>query len=148
LTAAGFSRDRLVTPALDTQGNLTDAAKTEDDARQLRTLRSSTTAAAAAMAGAAVVVATGGAAAAAIAVAAGAGLAAGGGVFAAQNAADAVTSASREAQAEDGALRLIVTLANASERSLVEKAMRDAGASSVTIARHMQAAFTHKARTT
>jgi hypothetical protein len=55
LSTAGYSRNRLVTPAFDTQAALTDAAKTEEDTRQLRTLRSSTTAAAASMAGAATV---------------------------------------------------------------------------------------------
>jgi len=150
LTAAGFGRSRLLTPALDTPGTasavLTEAAKTEEDTRQLRTLRSSTTAAAAAMAGAATVVATGGAAAAAIAVAAGAGLVAGGGVFAANNAADVVTASNREAQAASGSLRLIVALSDDTERSVVEHAMRDAGASTVTIRSRAHAAFTQQAK--
>ncbi len=151
LSAAGFGRNRLGTPKLPDEPGLptaahTDAAKTEDDTRQLRTLRSSTAAAAAAMAGAAAVVATGGAAAAAIAVAAGAGLAAGGGMVAANNAADAVTSTQREAARGAGSLRLIVALSTASEQAVVEQAMRDAGAISVSVERRASAGFAGRAK--
>ncbi len=135
LGKAGFDRLRLTVPPTATVGASDppalsgEQAKTEDDGRQLRTLRTSTAAAAAAMAGAAAVVATGGAAAAAIAVAAGAGLAAGGGMYAANNAADSVA-------ADESGLTLVVATRNAVELSLAQQTLRDAGALSVDIKPH------------
>ena len=142
LGKAGFDRSRLTLPpgsprhaeqgAPKQPAVGAEPAKTEDDGRQLRTLRTSTTAAAAAMAGAAAVVATGGAAAAAIAAAAGAGLAAGGGMYAANNAADLVEADERTAAAV-GDLVLVVAASNPQEQDLAERTLRDAGAQAVAV---------------
>jgi hypothetical protein len=135
LGEAGFDRSRLTVPITSTAGTSDppelsgEQAKTEDDGRQLRTLRTSTVAAAAAMAGAAAVVATGGAAAAAMAMAAGAGLVAGGGMYAANNAADIVA-------ADESGLTLVVATSNAQELSLAQQTLRDAGAQRVDVERH------------
>jgi hypothetical protein len=145
LGKAGFDRSRLTlppgppgAPRHSEQGPPkppavgAEPAKTEDDGRQLRTLRTSTTAAAAAMAGAAAVVATGGAAAAAIAAAAGAGLAAGGGMYAANNAADLVEADERTAASPDG-LVLVVAASNPQELDLAERTLLHAGAQAVAV---------------
>ncbi len=135
LGKAGFDRSRLTVPSKPAAGapeTAAEQAKTEDDGRQLRTLRTSTAAAAAAMASAAAIVATGGAAAAAMAVAAGAALAAGGGVYAANNAADMVA-------ADACGLTLVVATSNAREQTLAEQTLRGAGASSVVVLRDPEA---------
>ncbi len=129
LTDAGFDRANLVVPGPGIAD--ADTVKPEDDRRQLRTVHSSTAAAAGAMAGAAAVVATGGAALAAVAAAAGAGVMAGGGMFAATNASDALQADARDAAAVQGGLHLVVAVADAAQESLVESAMRQAGATDV-----------------
>jgi hypothetical protein len=126
LGEVGFDRSRLTVPITSTAGAADppelsgEQAKTEDDGRQLQTLRTSTVAAAAAMAGAA---------AAAMAVAAGAGLVAGGGMYAANNAADIVA-------ADESGVTLVVATSNGQELSLAQLTLRDAGAQRVDVERH------------
>lgn len=149
---AGFDRSRLVVPdaaeGADSPASVaaTDNPKPEDDKRQLRTLHGSMAAAAASMAGAAVVVATGGAAVAAVAAAAGAGIVAGGGMFAANNTHDHAVSESHEQAASVGRLRLVVAIDAPSEKSVVEQAMRAAGATDLSSRRRADAAIGGQAR--
>ena len=147
LTNAGFDRARMVLPLPTRRTDAgppvaaTENPKPEDDTRQLRTLHSSMAASAAAMAGAAAAVATGGAALAAVAAAAATGAAAGGAMFAATNASNNLQSAARDQAAVQGQLRLVVAVSDLAEKTSVEQAMRDAGATEITTKRRKEAAI-------
>lgn len=137
LSMSGFDRADLSLPSAEAvQGRETpeagaQAANTEDDARQARTLGASTAAAVAAMAAVGVTVATGGAAAPVIAAAVVAGGAAGGSVFAVTGAASQTEQKDRENRAASGDLVLAVRATTDARQAEAETILRAAGATNV-----------------
>ena len=133
LNLSGFDRADLSLPPDGSAAASVapQAASTEEDARQLRTLGASTAASVAAIAAAGITVATGGAAIPVIAAAALAGGAAGGTVFAAQGAANNATQEGREQQADAGTLMLTVRATTAAKQADAETILRAAGATHI-----------------
>lgn len=139
LTMSGFDRadlslpDAHAPPAQDTPEAGAEAADTEEDARQARTVYSSTTASIAAMAAAGITVATGGAALPAIVAAVAAGGAIGGATYAASSAANAGTQSDRDQKAAGGVLILSARAPNQEKRMEAEEIMRAAGGTDIQV---------------
>lgn len=137
LSVSGFDRADLSLPSPElVQGTTTteagtQAASTDSDARQARTLGASTLGAAAALAAAGVTIATGGAAAPAVAAAVVAGGAAGGSVFAVKGAMDGFEQKERDTRARDGDLILAVRALNDAKRQEAEGILHAAGATNI-----------------
>lgn len=137
LTRSGFDRAAISLPAANPEAeDATPSAgaqdpMTDDDTRQVRTMRSSMAATAAAFVGAGVTAATGGAALVAVAAAAGMGLAAGGAVSAASVAVDNAETRARDKAAAAGELVLSVTAQDPDAILKATEAMLQSGATDV-----------------
>ncbi|HQT78635.1 MAG: hypothetical protein B7Z80_17265 [Rhodospirillales bacterium 20-64-7] len=134
LGVSGFDRADISLPSTLPDATLNErsqAASTDVDAQQMRTLGASTAATVAALAAAGVTVATGGAAAPVIAAAVVAGGAAGGATYAAHGASEQAQQHERDARAADGALVLAVRTTTDAKREQAESILRAAGATSV-----------------
>jgi hypothetical protein len=133
LTMAGFDRADLSLPEAhppierSTPESGAEAADTDEDARQARTLHTSTGAAVAAMAAAGITAATGGAALPVAAAAVVAGSLVGGGIFAASSAANDAEQHERDNRAESGTLILAVRATTREMRDKAEALLRAAG---------------------
>lgn len=142
LMVSGFDRADLSVPnALSTSGasardSGARSARTEEDARQARTLHTSGAAAVAALAAAGMTIGTGGAIAPAVVAAAAAGAAAGGATYAARTAANNAEQKHRDVDAAQGALVLSVRAPASAKRSQAEVIMHAAGATRIEAVRY------------
>lgn len=135
LSVAGFDRADISLPDPVDLGpdSGAQAADTEEDARQARTVHTSGVASAAAIAAAGITVATGGAALPAAAAAIAAGGLLGGATWAASSAANADTQADRDAKAASGLLVLSVRAPTPAKRAEAETLLRQAGGTDIEV---------------
>jgi len=129
---ADFSLPQTAPPASEARPEAgADNPDTEVDNRQMRTMHSSMAGSIGAMAAAGAVVATGGAVAAAAVAAAAVGAGAGLAANAASTAADSMQHEDRERAAAEGRLVLAVRVGDPARRPMIERILRDAGATRV-----------------